>query len=273
VAASEEKTVSEQSLLWGHAIALWDQVGIWSLAIGAVLGVAALLLTAASAYILYRVADKAQADLVIETKKSAERIAMLNKEAAKLQADNLALQTVLLPRSVGSIGINEPPKAVSWFNGMHEFAGTPVAIQSIDDAEARNLANEIAVVLTRFGLTATVETDRISPGYTIPDGVSYPIGKSWTADEPNQPWFRWAKAANLLADGLTKAGLAVGERPVSRYGFTPASSRQALSFKPVTEGLVVLVGARPVTETIQWIKQGQPNALGVKASEAEQPTK
>jgi len=87
--------VSEQSLLWGHAIALWDQVGIWSLVIGAVMGVAALLLTAASAYILYRVADKAQADLVIETKKSAERIAVLNKEAAKLQAERCKLSSYL----------------------------------------------------------------------------------------------------------------------------------------------------------------------------------
>lgn len=75
---------SDHSLLWGRALEFWDRVGIWALIAGAGLGVAALIVTTGSAYVLYRVADEAQVALSKESKSSAERIAELNRQTAKL---------------------------------------------------------------------------------------------------------------------------------------------------------------------------------------------
>jgi hypothetical protein len=111
---ADANNASDHSLLWGYAVELWDRIGIWALVIGAALGVMALLLTAASAYILYRVADRAQTALSVESRNSAERIARsderiaaLNNETARLQADNLALQRVMMPRHVGLMGLDQ----------------------------------------------------------------------------------------------------------------------------------------------------------------------
>jgi hypothetical protein len=73
-------------LLWGYALEFWDRVGIVSLIVGAIVGVIALLLTAASAYILYRVADAAQLELAAETKRSSEGLAAIGLETAKAKA-------------------------------------------------------------------------------------------------------------------------------------------------------------------------------------------
>lgn len=149
------------------------------------------------------------------------------------------------------------------------FAGTEVFIQVAPDAEAANLANEIAIVLSRFGWKPqSIEELRSHfPTSQIRDGVnvSYPIGKAWTVEEPNQPWFAWSHAAEALADALTKAGLAVGDRRVLRYGFTnepPSLAGTAQYFDPPLTGVYLQVGARPVAETVVWIKQGRPNVLG-----------
>jgi hypothetical protein len=213
--------------------------------------------------------DDEMARLHLEASKADERAADANLKAIELQADNLALQTVMLPRHVGSIGINEPPKAREWFAGMEAFADTEFIVVPADDAEARNLADEIVVVLRLFGCTkAHIDSNRTTGRF--PDGVSvsYPTGRAWTQDQPNQPWFEWAKAAEMLANSLTKAGLAVGDRPVSRYGFTPvAAGATTTQFVPVREGVLVLVGPRPITETIEWIKAGRPDMNGVKAAD------
>src|SRR5436190_2055452 len=58
------------------------------------------------------------AELNDSAKKSEERIASLNNETARLQADNISLQTVLLPRHVGLIGIDQEPPAKKWFAGF-----------------------------------------------------------------------------------------------------------------------------------------------------------
>ena len=212
--------------------------------------------------------DDEMARLHLEASKADERVAEANLKATELQADNLALQTAMLPRRVGGIGINEPPKAREWFAGMEAFADTEFIVVAADDAEARDLANEIVVVLRLFGCTkAHINSNRTTGRF--PDGVSvsYPTGRPWTQDQPNQPWFEWAKAAEMLANSLTKAGLAVGDRQISRYGFTPVAAGITASFVPVREGVLVLVGPRPITETIEWIKAGRPDVNGTKATD------
>ncbi|UPK32247.1 hypothetical protein IVB18_28610 [Bradyrhizobium sp. 186] len=66
---------------------LWDRIGLWSLVAGAILGVIALLITAASAYILYRVADAAQVELAAETKRGSVRIEEAKADLGVAQAD------------------------------------------------------------------------------------------------------------------------------------------------------------------------------------------
>jgi hypothetical protein len=61
----------------------------------------------------------------------------LNNDTARLTAENLALQTVLLPRHVGLFGIDEQPKAKEWFAGFQQLAGTKILIQFAADAEAQ----------------------------------------------------------------------------------------------------------------------------------------
>ena len=83
---AETNNASDHSLLWGYPIEIWDSWGLRALVWGAVLGVVALLLTAASAYVLYRVADVAQKGLETESKSSAEKIAELTARTAEAEA-------------------------------------------------------------------------------------------------------------------------------------------------------------------------------------------
>ncbi len=218
---TETHSASAQSLLWGYGVEFWDRVGIWALVVGAILGVAALLITAASAYILYRVADKAEMELAKESKSSAERIAELNNETEKLKGDNLALQTVMLPRHVGLIGFDQEPPAKKWFAGFDQWAGIKILIQVIPgDPEAQNFANEIAIVLSKFGWhPEMIDEKRSGISFNLQEGVSvFSPGsyKAWDPQDKSQQAFaKLGNAAVALARALTSAGLGVGEYPVS----------------------------------------------------------
>jgi hypothetical protein len=103
------KTAKGQSMLWGSPLEFWDLWGVRLLFIGAVVGVGGLALSALSAYVLYRVADVAQKDLVAETsraateltaaqadiEKSRAEIAQANEGAAKANESALKLQLLL----------------------------------------------------------------------------------------------------------------------------------------------------------------------------------
>jgi hypothetical protein len=278
---ADANNASDHSLLWGYSVEFWDRFGIWALGIGALLGVAALALTAVSAYVLYRVADKAQIELVAETKAGAERIAKsdermaeLNNQTEHLKADNLALQTVLLPRHVGLVGLNGPPPAVKWFAGVGQFAGTKILIQVIDgDPEARNLANEIVMILFKFGwLPEIIDASRSGESLNLSEGVhiySPASYKAWSQDPAHQEFGKLATARWALKEALTKAGLGVGNQPVSDaiivVDFPPdsdAARSQYGKFSPPLDGIYVQIGSRPVGATVAWIKQGRPNAFG-----------
>jgi hypothetical protein len=206
-----------------------------------------------------------------EAARANESAAKLNNETARLQGDNLALQTVLEPRHVGLLGFNQEPPAKKWFDGIDAFAGTDLSIQFAPDFEAGNLANEIAIVLTKFGWKLRMIDEKRSQYLSswLSEGVRvlYPTGKPWSAAEPEQPWFKWASAAQALAQALTNAGLGVGYLPVSVGGFVnepPKAPGTAPYFDPPLEGVYLQVGPRPVALTMQWIKQGRPDSLGRK---------
>lgn len=219
-------------------------------------------------------AAKELAEANSEAAKANESAAKLNNETARLQADNLALQTVLLPRHVGLIGIDQPPPAIKWFVGFERWAGIKVLIQVIPgDAEAQNLANEIAIVLSKKGwLPEMIDERRTGHSLHLSEGLSVFSPSSYKAwdpkDEARQQFAKLSMAAIALGNALTAAGLGIGSSPVSgAHGlslvvdFPPGSDGDATNpyrnFKPPLE-----VGSRPVGLTMQWIRQGRPDAVG-----------
>lgn len=203
-----------------------------------------------------------------------ERAASLEKEAAdakleveQMKADNLALQTAMLPRHVGLVSLDETPRAYTWFAGIDRYAGTHVVIQPVaGDPEALNLSNEIAIVLRNFGWRSEVIDSNRSHLTSIPDGVRvwYPSLAHWSfKDQGTPPFALWATAAEALANDLTKAGLGVGNIPVGRAGWItddPALRFDVgIRFEPPLEGVFVQVGSRPVAMTIQMVEQRRRN--------------
>jgi hypothetical protein len=285
-AAAEIKTktansTKDQSMLWGSPIEFWALWGVRLLFGGAIIGVGGLVLSAISAYVLYRVADVAQRELAVETRVSSERIAGLNNDTARLIADNLALQTVLLPRHVGLFGIDEEPRAKTWFAGFDRWAGTKILIQVVPgDPEAQNLANEIAIVLSKFGWRPEFIDEKrsgvslnLSEGLNVYSPASY---KSWDAKNTEHQAFSNLNNAKLaLASALTQAGLGIGEYPVPNAilvvdfpAGSDAASSQYGKFNPSLDGVYLQVGSRPVAATVAWIKRGRPDRAGNKPAEA-----
>ncbi|WP_426407115.1 hypothetical protein [Bradyrhizobium ganzhouense] len=233
-------------------------------------------------------AEQLKKDTAVANARGADaqlRVAEVNREAARLQADNLALQTVLLPRHVGLIGIDEQPKAQTWFAGFERWAGTKVLIQvAPGDSEAQNLANEIAIVLGKFGWApAFIDEKRSGVSLNLSEGLSVISPSSYKAwdpkDEAQQTFAALGTAATALARALTNAGLGVGSYPVSGVrglsmvvDFPPESEGEAhnpfRNFFPRLDGVYLQVGSRPVGATMAWIKQGRPDILGNKAADA-----
>lgn len=222
-------------------------------------------------------------DIARET--ANKEIAGLNRGTARLQSDNLALQTVLLPRSIGAIGVNQRPPAETWFAGFERWAGIKVLIQVIPgDAEARNLANEIAIVLASRGWRPEfIDEKRSGVSMNLREGLEIMSPSSFKGYDPKnaeQETFRkLGNAARSLATALTRAGLGVGPYPVSGVNglnmivdFPPDSpaaiSNPYRNFLPQLDGVYLQVGSRPVTATLQWIKQGRPNEAGIRPDEA-----
>lgn len=235
-----------------------------------------------STFVLVKTTDVKEQYWAEDRRQSSEHIATLNNESAKLTADNLALQTALLPRHVGLIGIDEQPKAKTWFAGFERWAGTKILIQVVaGDLEAQNLANEIAIVLSKYGWkpefideTRSGYSLNLSEGLSVFSPASY---KAWDPkDEAQQRFSVLSAAAVSLALALTNAGLGVGSYPVGgTHGLImvvdfPPGSDGALSdpfrnFSPKLDGVYLQVGSRPVAATVAWIKAGRPDASGKRA--------
>jgi hypothetical protein len=211
--------------------------------------------------------------------KANETAARLNNEAPRLQADNLALQTVLRPRHAGLIGIDEEPRAKTWFAGFEFWADIKVLIQVVPgDPEARNLANEIAIILAKFGWHPEIISEvrsgislNLHEGLTVFSPGSY---KAWNPDDPAQHTFaRLNQARVALAHAPTQAGLGLGSYPVPSaiivIDFPPDSDAVKSEygrFDAPLDGVYLQVGSRPIGATMAWIRNGRPDSLGNKAA-------
>lgn len=270
----------------GLSLHSWEDLMIFALAIvgafGVVVGVATF------AVVRLQRAEIADSKREFDQYKLevAEKTAFLNNETERLQADNLALQTVLQQRRAGLFGVNEEPPAKRWFAGVERWAGTKVLIQVIPgDREAMNLAHEIAAVLSRFGWnTEEIDERRSGESLNLEEGLRVFSPSSYKAFDPENPaqqgFSKLNEARVALANALTKAGLGVGEYPVQSalmvVDFPPdsdaAKSGSGSKFNPQLDALYLQVGSRPVASTVEWIKRGRPDMLGnkpVPATEAQ----
>jgi hypothetical protein len=195
---------------------------------------------------------------VARANESSERI---KNETARLQSENLALQTVLLPRHVGLYGGPDgPAKADTWFAPMAEFDTVSFAIQPVNDAEARSLAEEIMIGLAFVGIRASIDEGMVTVNPTNAGegvSVSFPTGNPLLE-----------RAGNSLADALTKAGLGVGDMPVFRRGGIPPDPKDIASglVNPIHKGVVVAVGQRPVSLTVAWLNRERSRPAGNPAA-------
>jgi hypothetical protein len=238
-----------------------------------------------STFVIVKTGDVKEDHWAEDRKVSNERIAGLNNDTARLTAENLALQTVLLPRHVGLIGLNEEPRAKIWFAGFERWAGTKLLIQVVPgDPEAQNLANEIAIVLSKFGWKPElIDEKRSGESPNLREGLRVMSPSSVGAWDPKNETLQKFQilhgGAIALARALTSAGLGVGSYPVegarglSILVDVPPESDMAKAgggskFNPPLDGVYLQVGSRPVASTMQWIRQGRPDELGNKAASA-----
>ncbi|MGO8756338.1 MAG: hypothetical protein ACLQHK_14070 [Gallionellaceae bacterium] len=217
---------------------------------------------------LVRAAESEAKTALLEKEAAAIRneTAQANERVEKLKAENIAWQKAMLPRYIGLIGIDGPPKAQEYFAGIDRFAGTPISIQVVaGDSEAQNLAIQVAQVLSMYGwLPKFVDEKRTNLlSQNIREGVQIYTRTStepYDASHPNKPEYVWSHAATALARALTMAGLGVGDSPISATG-TFADPKDTFpgipSLFPDFQGILLLVGSRPVTETLMWIESKQ----------------
>jgi hypothetical protein len=209
-----------------------------------------------STFVIVKSSDVKEEHWAEDRRISNERIAGLNNDTARLTADNLALQTVLLPRHIELHG----GKADALFAAMAEFKTVSCAIQPVNDPEARNLAIEIKFALVFVGIRASMDESAAALNPTnVAEGVSvsFPTGNPLIE-----------RAGNSLADVLTNAGFGVGNAPVFRRGHEPPDPKDIASglVSPIHNGVVVAVGQRPVSQTVAWLKRERSSPAGNPAA-------
>jgi F0F1-type ATP synthase epsilon subunit len=255
--------------MWGLDLHGWETAMLISLGVAAIAAMAVVVATAVVVRLQHIETEDSQRELEAykseaaelianansEAAKANESTAKLNNETAKLQADNLALQTVLRPRHIGVTGaLGGTSKVEALFATMAEFRDVSFAIQPVNDAEARNLANEIMLALAFVGIKSKIDEGATSVNpMTVAEGVMvlFPLGNTIAE-----------KAGNALADALTGAGLGLGNMPVYRQGSAPPDPKDIAAglVNPIHNGVVVAVGLRPVSQMVEWIKLRRSDA-------------
>jgi hypothetical protein len=234
----ENAKAAASNLFLGQNGEFWDFWLVASVVLAAIAAIA-IGITTTGSIVSHKREASASEEALERYKLSAGAVAdKLRNDTARLTADNLALQTVLLPRTVGSVGFNGPPKAAEWFAGLERWAGKKLLIQVVPgDLEAQNLANEIAIVVSKFGWRPEFISEarsgsslNFSEGLSVMSPSSY---KSWDPKNEVQKEFGVLRdAAISLAKALTNAGLGVGDYPVSGVN----GAMIVVDFPPDSEG-------------------------------------
>jgi len=142
--------MSDQSILWGHAIHFWDVWGVRMMLVGAVLAFLALAASLFSSFVLYRVAGNAQTELETKTLalgKELEGQRTLTAEAnARAIEAQLALEKFRAPRTL------DDAKFAMLVEKLKPFAGQLVIVGSYKDvAESANFAKRLEAAFVAAG--------------------------------------------------------------------------------------------------------------------------
>jgi hypothetical protein len=221
---------------------------------------ASLLGGVLSTFVIVKTSDVKEEHWAEDRRISNERIAGLNNDTARLTAENLALQTVLRPRRIALSSISAPQNADTWFAPMAEFKTVSFAVQPVNDAEARSLAEDITLALAFVGVRASIDEGMVAFN---PTNAAEGVSVSFPTGDP-----LLERAGNSLADALTKAGLGVGDMPVFRRGGIPPEPEDIASglVNPIHKGVVVSVGQRPVSHMVAWLNRERARAAGNPAA-------
>jgi hypothetical protein len=274
-ATRENAIISKRlSRMLGLSLHAWEDIMVASLALA---GVIALIIGIATFSVVrlqrVEIAEsnealekyKVEAGSAIESTRAEaaranESSERLKNETARLQSENLALQTVLLPRRIALSSLSAPENADRWFAPMAEFKTVSFAVQPVNDAEARSLAADITLAMAFVGVRASIDDGMVKYN---PTNTGEGVSVSFPTGDP-----LLEKAGNALADALTMAGLGVGDMPVFRRGGIPPDPRDIASglVNPIHKGVVVSVGQRPVSHTVAWLNRERSKATGNPAA-------
>jgi hypothetical protein len=221
--------------------------------------------------------EKQAGQLRRDAAEANERVAGLNVQAERLRADSLALQRAMLPRRFGVQRMNAPmsglppvnrpdlPDALGLFSTLYQVPKATVLIQAVPDFEAKNLALDIEDVLKFVGWKVEFIDEKRShmPPLSIGDGVSV-FSPGIQNDPPNgmpKPGV-WHDAAMALSKALHAAGVS----SVGRYSSGPSlflnepkNIGRIPYFEPPLEGILVLVGMKPMALELMHLRSESPS--------------
>lgn len=273
---STEKTTFLRRLrrVLGLDLHSWEQLMLLSLAVTGLAAIA-VFVTTASVVILQRnenaktktefeaykidsgkqiasanaLAEVAKANVA----KAQERSAELEKDAASLEADNLALQTSLRPRRLSFIGWSDNLERVNAITeGLKKFSGTTAFLQVVPDFEARMFAQDIATALASAGwIPEFVDESRSHISETsFPEGVSLftlTDGKSQT--EAGTAFWMALSEADVLMSGTGTFGSYIFHKILEK----PEPGLPY--FEPPVTAVFIRIGLKPFTSQFLEIQR------------------
>lgn len=162
-----EKPMSDQSMLWGHALAFWDAIGVRLMFAGAIAGGVALALSLVSSFVLWKVSGLAQADLSAKTTSAHEHSLALEKEIASAKLETEQLKAATAWREI------KPDDAAKLVSTLSSHPGTVSFRFAGNDPEATLYALQIAKAFehakwTILSFTPTMFTGSFIFGVLIP---------------------------------------------------------------------------------------------------------
>jgi hypothetical protein len=186
-------------MLWGQPIAYWDLWGLRAMFLGAGLGFTALVVSLASSYILYRVADVAQAKLTTTVAEAEVKIVKARQEAAET---TLAFEMYKSPRQLNGSQQSQIAKAAS------AFPDTPYNFSISMEKESIDLMEQIAFALNagKWRRVATKAEVVHRPPTGAPE-VALSLGKGIMIQVADERRNDLGPAAKAILDVLKLAGL------------------------------------------------------------------
>ncbi len=144
-------------------------------------------------------------------------------EQEKLRAANLELEKLIAPRSLG--------EEKQFGEGLEQFAGTKVIVESLADIEASRLGGEIALTLNSFAKWEVVSNTRTWDDFNFFDGVTVERNLEYKDETGRFTWDDTGPATKALIAKLRERGLKTHRLPAS--DLPPHTIRVRVGLKPM----------------------------------------